>query len=216
MPQLISLDKSVYDAMYDEQKAARALIAALEAQLDAQTKLIAACDPSIPPKIAAMLRSALDVVSYGVANMDPLTFKGWPTGGLRAFAAAIREIPTAAHDDLERAASYDTFATEAEHVEGFRARGEEHLLGEPAKGLRAQLDELRDQLLGQQLRYERLQRGFVHLTDGKCVMDAPDGPTCWCGEPSAHESGACAGHGKKPLLEPPELQPQPKYNRPGI
>jgi hypothetical protein len=35
-----------------------------------------------------------------------------------------------------------------------------------------------------------------------CRMDAPDGPECWCGDPSAVEAGLCAKHAREVRAAP--------------
>jgi len=42
-----------------------------------------------------------------------------------------------------------------------------------------------------------LRRVVEYVGHGACIMDAPDGPVCFCGLPSAHESGICHEHLKK-------------------
>ena len=44
------------------------------------------------------------------------------------------------------------------------------------------------------------------LADTGCQMDAPDGPRCFCGDPSVHESGLCATCAR--LLARPETCPR--------
>lgn len=200
MALLISLDKAIYDEMYDAAKAAAAKIQELEAKLDQQTMLIAACDPAVPAQIAALAETCKTVVSYAVANMDPLSFRGWPTVALKRFAQIVNDLPTATPADRECAHAYTTFAAEVERVEEFRRQGREAELGTPARGLRARIEELETEmaLLRGAHEHETAQMA-QHIGELRERLAVFEGPFKKEGETEA------------------DLAPdQAKHNRPGI
>lgn len=79
----------------------------------------------IMPVLVTALEESLELVAFGVANLDPLTVRGWPFQSLREFGALLTELPL----DDERINAlvpiWNQFAEKAEEWELHRAHGRE-------------------------------------------------------------------------------------------
>jgi hypothetical protein len=93
-------------------------------------------------------RYAMPVVQFAVANLFPLTVRGWPWHDLRRLARMLPGIPGASNFPAELAVTLDSFSHVAEKWEVARAEGREKELLAEENSARAAAPELVTRLLG--------------------------------------------------------------------
>ena len=75
--------------------------------------------------------ASTEIVTFAIANLDPLAFRGWPHVALRAYAEALAIIPALPQGLREISADLVMFSETARKWEDARARGvEQQLLAE--------------------------------------------------------------------------------------
>jgi len=75
--------------------------------------------------LSTTLTDSLAVVRFAVANLDPLTVRGWPYDELRRVGAAIATLPGVSDFVRELSNTLVEFANRAEGWEQARAEGKE-------------------------------------------------------------------------------------------
>lgn len=123
----MSLSESIIQIKYGDLKQIEergAKLAAENAKLAAElTEAKLGSSDSLCREYHAALLAAMPIVRFAVANMDPLSFAGWPHAQLTQVATALGTLPGIDLDQQETAGDLKLFASDCAKVERARADG---------------------------------------------------------------------------------------------
>lgn len=128
----ITLDLSEWQALQGQISTLQNALATAKDETD---KLrLAGPDGADKAALLKALRSALGIVQFAVANLDPETVRGWPFPALLHLAASLSDAPGLSAVERELAPIFEAFAKECGALERLRAEGREKELETARRG----------------------------------------------------------------------------------
>lgn len=126
----LSIKLADYDALRDQVKNADHRVAEVRKEVDALTQQLAAAKVADPSNVIQGYRSIIDdlvmVLQFAVANLDPMTVRGWPYPSLRAVATKVETLPGLAPYNVELPIPLREFSYSAEYYEEVRKARTQH------------------------------------------------------------------------------------------